>query len=83
MSKKQPKLTPWFVNGEKPARPGLYEVKARGPRPYWPMYAYYTKSSGWGCGRQTKEQALIDKDKVAVRDYYSRNGRWRGLAEKP
>jgi len=81
----EPKMTPWFVNGEKPARPGVYEVQdtyhTDERRTY---YGFYSKTTGWGCGRLTIEDAIEDKGRGTLADWYSSDrGKWRGLASKP
>jgi hypothetical protein len=74
MSKKQPKLTDWFISGETPTREGVYEV-------FWnsrPVYAKYIKA-GWRHGMDSNKSAA-----ARVRDPACEPPqKWRGLAEKP
>ena len=70
------KLTPWFVNGEKPARDGLYEV--RSVIGQHPVFSYWDgKRWGWIC--PTKGEA----EKRRRERTYRQDCEWRGLAEEP
>lgn len=74
MSKKQPKLTPWFMSGETPKRAGVYEV-------YWcysPVYARFTKR-GWMHGAGASKTLAAQINVFAAEP----PSKWRGLAVKP
>lgn len=76
------KLTPWFVDGEKPARPGVYNVSCRKEAQTGRYYGYWN-GRFWVFGvAETPESAARLKQRVA-RGYVASNGSWRGLAEAP
>ena len=73
------KPTPWFVNGEKPVRPGVYNVSCQ----------KRDQSGGWWSlfdGRQWSSPWRLSADRVATmgKKFVDRApASWRGLAEKP
>lgn len=74
MSKR--KLTPWFVNGEKPVRSGVYVVRSSGFR----GFAYWSQADGWGAGADTPSEAYEDRHSGGMSDFFHTHGRsWRGL----
>lgn len=74
-----PKLTPWFVNGEKPVRSGVYETKLLGA-------SGKVIEEGWSFwnGRRWSNQRL-NKESAYLADMTGgcQEKLWRGLAEKP
>lgn len=71
--------TPWFVSGQKPMRPGVYQVR------WWVLtwrktiectaYAYWSRRLGWCQFCTTPREALI-------RNHYAcpvQNPHWRGI----
>lgn len=78
------KLTPWFVNGETPELPGVYNVSCRKERQTGDWFAkwdgkrwYYAT---WRYEQQCYKKA--EREKQEARPWHE-NGSWRGLAEKP
>ncbi len=79
----RPKLTPWFVNGEKPARPGVYNVSCRRTKQSGMYYAYFDGES-FGSTAGWVETAWYQRGKqTRWSDAVNQHGSWRGLAEKP
>lgn len=74
----KPKMTPWFGNGEKPVREGVYQQKS-GDRPARLGYQRWLNGE-WMTWHSTFEEAA--EDERAVHGSYQ-NDPWRGLAEKP
>lgn len=75
MSKQQ--MTPWFKNGERPARRGVYEVSLRGGDVGW--FSYWDGKS-WGWVTQRGHGAAFDArgwPSCAIVE------NWRGLASDP
>lgn len=77
---KEQELTPWFVNGEKPARPGVYNVSCRRTDQTGLWYAKWNgkrwlvfSNSVAEANQRTVVSGLIDR----------RRGSWRGLAKQP
>ena len=72
-------LTPWFVNGEKPSRPGVYNVSARkdDQSVYW-----FARWDGmqWYMAHSNVSSAMREQFGMGLR--WSR-GSWRGLAQNP
>lgn len=68
MSKKQPKLTPWFPPEVKPVRAGLYETRT------FPGFSSlrHWNGSWFGCVFDMHERSASSDD-----------FEWRGLAEPP
>lgn len=79
MSKEQ--LTPWFVNGEKPAYPGVYNVSCRNSNQTGGWWSYWSGSQ-WYSFSWCKEWAL-DYYQQSRRSARMDGGSWRGLAQKP
>lgn len=72
MSKQE--LTPWFVNGEKPRRKGVYRVRVGGVS----GFAYWNGSRwAWRCS--SVHQADNDRSTAGA----SQKKHWRGLASDP
>ncbi len=76
------KLTPWFVNGELPARPGVYNVSCR---KYAQTGSYWAR---WGEGmwyraETTMHNAALTRSPTRVTNRWSTEGSWRGLASDP
>lgn len=83
------KLTPWFVNGEKPARPGVYNVSCRRTNQSGEWYSPWN-GKNFGCfDRDPKQAELRRKMQGAGRNGLGAgnevlpSGSWRGLAEEP
>lgn len=76
------KLTPWFVNGEKPWEWGVYGV--RDDFEDEGLFAYFGES-GWGPGESTPEDAFKERENGARADYFHTEygAAWRGLAHPP
>lgn len=77
----EPKMTPWFVNGEKPARPGAYNVSCRKSDQSGKFFGYWDgKKWCWGLFPTPDEAATdhYDGESASVA-----SGSWRGLAECP
>ena len=77
----EPKMTPWFVNGEKPARPGAYNVSCRKRNQSGKFYAFFDgKKWCWGIFPNPEQAATLyyDGESASMAD-----GSWRGLAAKP
>ena len=78
------KLTPWFVNGEKPVRAGVYEVSGEKGVPFTPnLFAHWSPRKGWGAASCSAVAAEGGRNRGADRDRYHDRGSWRGLAEEP
>lgn len=77
MSKKQPKLTPWFPGDVNPARIGVYEKDFGCANDY-----QYWDGSRWHYGDNTPEKTV---KKLTVRSaaFIPSSRPWRGLAVKP
>ena len=72
------KLTDWFVNGEKPVREGVYEVKSL--MLGGPVYSYWD-GERWGCATLNKVEAYEFRTYATPRLHL--DVKWRGLAEEP
>ena len=72
-AKRQPLLTPWFEDYDRPVRSGVYEVAAtKGP-----LYAYWTVETGkWGLVSYSIQGAQGMRDRPSYLQYR----RWRGVA---
>lgn len=75
MSKKL-KLTPWFRDGQKPARRGVYQQR----NPFGVIGYQRWDGERWYGWCRTAEAAAIHGNPVA--EFYSRDP-WRGLAANP
>lgn len=71
------KLTPWFKNGVKPARKGVYQQMNGGRNRLG-----YQRWNGmnWGTWFETAEEAAQSTDRAAA---CYQSDPWRGLAAKP
>ena len=74
MSKKQPKLTPWFPGSVKPARKGVYERKDG------INLRCYAK---WNGSKWMSYKWTVLEADVSTYETLWPNLKWRGLAEKP
>ena len=72
MSKKQPKLTPWFPSRIKPFREGVYQCNYDGDS----VFRLY-KDGVWHCYGHTVREAMQTNCES------SNEAKWRGLAVKP
>lgn len=76
------KPTPWFVNGEKPTREGVYNVSCRKSEQTGKWFARWDGEK-WGTASGTREWAA-EETRVATPDsYWHDQGSWRSLAEEP
>ena len=71
------KLTPWFVNGEKPVRKGVYQQMCGSGRKLG--YQQWT-GKHWCDWCETPEMAATYFDPVVT---FHQNDPWRGLAHPP
>lgn len=71
-----PKMTPWFVNGEKPARPDVYNVSSRKGGQSGKWWARWDGST-WYCADKDKEFASRETNPVTPADYWHDEGSWR------
>ena len=82
MSSKKQKLTPWFVNGEKPVRKGYYQVWRPKVNP-----AYPKRSVLYWNGKDWKHTPHSGAGLIGVGGFASviasHGDKWRGLAEDP
>lgn len=70
----KPKMTDWFVNGERPFRTGVYPVRCGGAK----GFAYWDgKRWAWRCS----SVAQADDDRLTTGA--SQDKHWRGLANPP
>lgn len=74
----EPKMTPWFVNGEKPARNGVYAVNSRMGREH--VFSHWN-GDFWGWVSESVATARHFRNRPTPREFKSVI--WRGLAEKP
>lgn len=81
MSNEQ-KLTPWFINGEKPARPGVYNVSCRKHKQSGRWYARWDGVS-WFRAFTGVSTAGREVHATVIPNHWHAVGSWRGLAEKP
>lgn len=78
---KKPKLTPWFPESVKPARPGVYNVSCRTSGQSGNWFARFN-GEHWSPGWETDKNYVFPlSDMESNSDRYL--GTWRGLAEKP
>lgn len=77
---KDPKLTPWFTNGEKPAYPGVYNVSCRKENQTGEWYSYWNGLHF--CPFSRKLEGAY-RYATSVERYTNEEGSWRGLANKP
>lgn len=75
----EPKMTPWFPVGSKPARVGVYETDFLGSfgQRFQLGYSYWN-GQRWHNNRPTPAEAAADDGAFS-----SQSKRWRGLASKP
>jgi len=78
MSKKQPKLTPWFPANVEPAYIGVYLKEFGGSITDY----QYWDGSRWHYGHDTPDKT-IKKLKQNPTSWVPNARRWRGLAVKP
>ncbi len=77
MSKKQPKLTPWFSARVKPVHTGVYETKSS-VLDDSPDFQHWN-GSAWGCVSSSPADAY-GRERI---EGYFQSVKWRGLAVKP
>ena len=82
-------LTPWFVNGEKPARKGVYNVSCHYEHQSGHWWSYWD-GRRFLCFDPDKDSAKAygtrlwaDKRFAGAGDYVLTDGSWRGLAADP
>lgn len=76
-----PKMTPWFVNGEVPWEPGVYNVSCRKQDQTGTWFAHWN-GEAWGYGDTSPE--AVQQEGYGIKPlHWSETGSWRGLAEKP
>lgn len=71
-------LTPWFVNGEKPVRKGVYNVSCRKEHQSGQWYAYWD-GERWSRAHDNIRQAAREDRRVANPRRWHIEGSWRGL----
>lgn len=82
------KMTPWFANGEKPTRKGVYNVSCQREDQSGNWYSYWD-GRRFNCFGLDAAFALERAQEMAPRRFYGTGhavlagGSWRGLAEKP
>ena len=69
--------TPWFVDGQVPAREGVYEVQPSDWSDWKEAFQYW--DGEWHFRRHTIEEAFAVRKHSSVYD----DPNWRGLAKKP
>lgn len=74
--------TDWFVNGETPWEPGVYNVSCRKSSQSGKWYAKFDGST-WFCATRTRHAAQEVMRTTSTADYWHREGSWRGLASDP
>lgn len=80
MMMSEPKLTDWFVNGEKPVRPGVYNVSCRRKRQTGKWYAKWTGRRWLKFSDSADAAAWETRQSVLMTAW---GGSWRGLAHPP
>lgn len=71
------KLTPWFLNGEKPIRDGVYQQMLGTDK----TIGYQRFQNGvWYAWRKTPKEADLASSPANI---FYQNDPWRGLAEDP
>lgn len=78
----QPKLTNWFVKGEAPWEPGVYNVSCRKTKQSGDWWARWD-GRRWFCASRYKEGAARTTLPASAPNFWHHDGSWRGLAEKP
>lgn len=75
-------MTPWFVNGEKPARPGVYNVSCRKREQTGRWWARWDGKT-WYVAARGVEYAESNKSPTTRHHFWHKSGSWRGLAQDP
>lgn len=80
----EPKMTPWFVNGRKPARIGPYNVSCRKTGQTGKWWSWWS-GKRWSIAAPTLRSLVCDwkSTPAADADAFHKAGSWRGLASKP
>lgn len=82
----QQKLTPWFVNGEKPLRPGVYNVSCQRSNQSGDWWSHWD-GEDFGPFELKPEKAFSFRKCWEQGPHAGTNllllGSWRGLAENP
>lgn len=75
-------LTPWFVNGEMPARPGVYNVSCQ---KHDQSGRWFSRWDGdrWFLAGITRADAAWQKTPATRLDTWHNYGSWRGLTQDP
>lgn len=74
------KLTPWAQRGVAPFHEGVYQVRSY----EWSGFAYWSKSHGWGGGKQSLSGAYEERYNGGMHDFFhTGSASWRGLASDP
>ena len=76
-------LTPWFVNGERPARPGVYNVSCRKLEQSGDWFARWDGEKWFMAYYEPGAAAHCMLPAASSGDYWSRKGSWRGLTQNP
>ena len=76
------KLTPWFVNGEKPTRKGVYNVSCRKKNQTGLWFARWDGKT-WHTAALSTGRAEKITQKASDPQRWNLDGSWRGLAEEP
>jgi hypothetical protein len=71
----------WFVNGEKPWEPGIYNVSCRKQNQTGTWYAYWD-GSAWSKANRGIDDVNV-KSIPSRHDIWHAEGSWRGLAADP
>lgn len=83
------KLTPWFVNGEKPVRPGVYSVSCRRQHQTGEWYSHWDGQCFGPFSLEPQRAEVAHArykkagDHVHAGNAVLPRGSWRGLAEEP
>ena len=77
--KTNPKLTPWFTNGEKPVHIGVYNVSCQRENQSGEWYSYWDGSYFSPFAYNVED--AYDFSECSPK-YSNEEGSWRGLAEK-
>ncbi|QXV72220.1 hypothetical protein Acf1_00023 [Acidovorax phage ACF1] len=76
------KLANWFVNGEVPRGPGVYNVSCRKSEQSGDWYARWD-GERWFVADRLRAVAAAEQRPTTPGNYWHQTGSWRGLAENP
>lgn len=78
-------MTPWFVNGEKPARPGVYNVSCRKTDQTGHWWASWDGETWYVASRQVTQgpRGAETGARTSRPNFWHKYGSWRGLAQDP